>query len=140
MPVAPPSDIQKSIVRKGWATTALMQDQTARAFYSNLFQIAPQTRALFRGDMDVQGRKLVNTLGFVVDHLDDAETLLPEARELAVRHVRYGVTADQYDAVGAALLQTLQDLLGDGFGAEDRAAWAAVYESLAHEMKRAAYP
>ncbi|MEM9249925.1 MAG: globin domain-containing protein [Pseudomonadota bacterium] len=130
---------QAALVRQDWARTAPIKAQTARAFYANLFQAAPETKPLFRGDMELQGQKLVNTLGFVLDHLDDPEALLPAARALAIRHVGYGVTADHYDRVGEALLQTLEDLLGADFADEARRAWVAVYDHVAGEMKRAAY-
>ena len=133
------TDRQKTLVRKDWALTAPIKDQTARAFYANLFRLAPETKPMFKGDMDLQGKKLMATLGFVLDHLDEPGELLPAAQDLAIRHVAYGVRPDHYGAVGEALIQTLDDLLGQQFSDEARAAWVAVYGFLADEMKTAAY-
>lgn len=130
---------QAALVRKDWAKTAPIKAQTARAFYAHLFRNAPDTKPLFRSDMELQGEKLLNTLGFVLDHLDDPDALLPAARDLAIRHEGYGVTAAHYDLVGTALLQTLEELIGADFTEEARDAWIAVYEHVAGEMKRAAY-
>ena len=127
-------------VRAGWSVAASMPDVTARAFYAHLFRTDPSTVPLFRGDMALQGRKLVDTISFIVDHLEDADTLLPAARDLAIRHVSYGVTEPQYASVGAALIATLRQLLGTDFTPEDEAAWSAVYDHLATAMVSAAYP
>ncbi|MEM9435655.1 MAG: globin domain-containing protein [Pseudomonadota bacterium] len=127
-------------IRTTWALAAVDADRTARIFYANLFRLDRSTKPLFVGDLTLQGRKLAHTLTFIVDNLDDAGTLMPAAVDLAKRHVGYGVTADQYASVGAALIETFKQLLGPNFTAEDEAAWASVYKGLAEAMVEAAYP
>lgn len=127
-------------IRNTWAQAAALSDEVARLFYANLFRLDASTKPLFVGDLELQGKKLVETLGFIVDHLDDPDALLPAARDLAIRHVSYGVTAPQYATVGAALIKTLQQVLGPMFTAEDEAAWGSVYGGLAEAMVQAAYP
>lgn len=109
-------------------------------FYANLFRLDPSTKPLFVGDMGLQGRKLTETLTFIVDNISDPDTLVPAATELARRHVGYGVTPDQYASVGAALIATLQQLLGPAFTENDMAAWAEAYDGLTSSMIDAAYP
>lgn len=125
-------------VRRCWAVAATLPRETAAAFYAHLFSRDPAARALFRDDMEAQGRKLTQTLDAIVDALDAPTTFVPDARALAVRHVAYGVTTEQYDHVGAALIDALADLMGGDFSAEDRAAWERVYGALAGEMVDAA--
>jgi hemoglobin-like flavoprotein len=127
-------------VRAGWAVAATLPEETAAAFYAHLFAIDPEARALFRDDMAAQGKKLTQTLDVIVDALDAPHMLVPTARDLAVRHVAYGVTPEQYDHVGKALIAALGDLMGGDFTPADRAAWARVYGALAREMVDAAYP
>ncbi|WP_179379070.1 globin domain-containing protein [Jannaschia marina] len=127
-------------VRRSWAQIAGDPDAAARLFYAKLFRIDPSTKPLFVGDPVLQGRKLMQTLSFVVDHLDDEGRLMPAARDLAVRHVGYGVVAEQYASVGAALIETLARLIGPDFSTEDRAAWAETYRALSDAMIAAAYP
>lgn len=107
--------------------------------YSNLFRLDPSTRSLFRSDLKQQGQKLVQTLGFIVDHLDVPNTLVPAAKELAVRHVDYGVVADHYASVGTALVKTLEQLLGREFSDEDQRAWIEVYGTLSSIMIKTAH-
>ena len=59
---------------------------------------------------------------------------MPAVRALGARHAGYGVTAAQFAPVGAALIWTLEQGLGEGFTPEVRQAWAAVYNALSSTM------
>jgi methyl-accepting chemotaxis protein len=113
--------------------------QAAALFYQNLFTADPALQPLFRGDMVEQGRKLTQMLGAAVAKLDDLETLAPVLQELAKRHVGYGAQAEHYATVGAALLTTLEQGLGEDFTPPVRKAWAEVYGLVAEVMIRAAH-
>lgn len=126
-------------IRQNWANAILARDIVGELFYEKLFQIAPNARSLFPKSMDDQGRKLVQTLSWIVDHLDQPEELGASAEALAMRHLAYGVLPDDYDAVGAALIATLRTGLGDSFSKEDEAAWTRVYDGLSKQMITAAY-
>ena len=95
---------------------------------------------MFRGDRVEQGTKLMAALNTLVLSLGRMEQMLPMARELAIRHVGWGVQAAHYDTVGQALLWTLRKGLGDGATPDVMAAWAEAYGELAGAMKAAAYP
>ena len=90
--------------------------------------------------MDEQARKLMAMLAQVVDGLTHLEVIVPVAQALAVKHVEYGVTADQYPKVGEALIWTLEQQLGDEFDEETATAWKAAYRTLSDVMVEAAYP
>ena len=128
------------LVRSTWAKVATDPEAASALFYATLFKLAPETEQLFKSDLEAQGAKLTETLAFVVDHLDDPDTLLPAARDLAIRHTTYGVAAGDYDSVGTALLQTLESALGTGFAAAEKSAWADTYQGLADYMITQAYP
>ncbi|MEM9783637.1 MAG: globin family protein [Pseudomonadota bacterium] len=132
-----PDDI--ATIRQTWAKVAPVAPMAARLFYGRLFRLAPHTRPLFADDMKAQGRKLMATLGFVVDHLDRSDVLGPAARNLAKRHVDYNVKAEHYEPVGEALIWSLKELLGTAFGEQEKAAWLAAYTSLSTMMIDAAY-
>ena len=126
-------------IRRTWAKAAAAGDLVGQIFYAKLFEIAPTTRAMFPDVMDDQARKLLQTLNWIIDHLDNADALVPAAQNLAVRHVRFGVTAEHYPAVGEALLATLRQGLGTEFDEEDEAAWMRIYAQLSGVMISAAY-
>jgi len=131
---------QVSQVQESFAKVVPIADAAAALFYDRLFQIAPDTRALFHGDMHAQGQKLMTALALVVNGLRNIETVVPIAQDLAKRHVAYGVEPAHYELVGAALLWTLEQGLGDAFTPETRASWTAAYTTLSGVMIGAAYP
>ena len=111
-------------IQDSFAKVVPISDEAAALFYGRLFEIAPELKPLFHGDMTEQGRKLMSTLAVVVNGLSHLETILPAASALAKRHVGYGVKAEHYAPVGAALLWTLERGLGTQWTPELAAAWA----------------
>ena len=61
-------------------------------------------------------------------------------RQLGQRHADYGVQPYHYETVGAALLWTLEQGLGDCFTADVRSAWAAAYGLLSSVMQEVDQP
>ena len=86
-------------VQQSFAKVAPIADEAAGLFYNRLFEIAPELRPLFRGNMAEQGRKLMATLAIVVNGLDKLETILPAASALAKRHISYGTQPGHYPVV-----------------------------------------
>lgn len=127
-------------IRRTWAKAAAGGEVVGTIFYNRLFEIAPDVRPLFGDDLGEQAKKLMQTLNWIIDHVDAPGTLQPRAEALALRHVHYGVTPDQYPAVGQALIDTLSRGLGSDFSDEDAAAWGRVYGTLSGMMIAAAYP
>ncbi|MFZ4407929.1 MAG: globin family protein [Paracraurococcus sp.] len=130
---------QVTLVQDSFAKVVPIKEAAAGLFYNRLFEIDPGTRPLFaHSDMAAQGQKLMATLGFVVAGLTRLETVVPAAEALARRHVGYGVTEAHYASVGAALLWTLGQGLGEAFTPEVEAAWTAAYTLLSGAMIAAA--
>ncbi|MEN1678943.1 MAG: globin family protein [Planctomycetota bacterium] len=127
-----------NLVQTTWAKVAPSADQVAVLFYDRLFEIAPEVRPLFKGDMAEQGQKLMQMLSIAVNGLPQLEAIVPAVQEMGVRHKDYGVTPEQYDSVGAALLWTLEQGLGEDFTPEVKDAWTETYVTLATVMKDAA--
>ncbi|WP_070963061.1 globin family protein [Vibrio sonorensis] len=130
---------QKTLVKESFAKVAPQADLAAELFYSRLFYYDPELQRLFKADLKQQGRKLMKTLQVAVSSLDNLDKLVPVLQELAIRHVHYGVTVDDYTPVGNALLYALKQGLGREFDRETRNAWVAVYRLVATVMREAAY-
>lgn len=128
-----------NLIKRTWSRVVPIKDTAAGLFYNKLFELDPSVKPLFKGDIKEQGAKLMATLNVVVEGLDKLDQVVPVAKELAVRHVAYGVKPGHYDTVGAALLWTLEQGLGDGFTPDVKQAWASAYTTLAGAMKEAAY-
>ncbi|HMM45798.1 MAG TPA: globin family protein [Candidatus Macondimonas sp.] len=129
-----------NLVQSTWAQVVPIKEQAAELFYGRLFELDPSLEPLFKGDMKAQGQKLMAMIGTAVGGLTQPETIVPALRDLGRRHVGYGVQAQHYDTVGAALLWTLEKGLGPAFTPETRQAWAETYDLVAGVMKEAAAP
>ena len=129
---------QIKLIQASFALVLPIADTAAALFYGHLFELDPSLKPLFRGDMGEQGRKLMTMIRVVVNGLDRLDQIVPAVQELGRRHARYGVRDEHYDTVGAALLATLHQGLGDAFTPAVAAAWAAAYGLLADTMKAAA--
>lgn len=125
-------------IRDSFALVQPMADEVAALFYRHLFTADPSLRPLFKGDMQQQGALLMTMLGAAVRILDRPDNLLPVLRSLGERHAHYGVQDAHYATVGAALIQTLADGLGERFTDELRAAWVAMYCVVSSTMMAAA--
>lgn len=126
------------LVRDSWALVAPSEREVAAMFYRQLLTLDPSLQPMFGGDMTAQGERLLSMIGAALTLLDRPAQLLPVLRSLGARHRGYGVKDAHYPVVAQALLQTLHDGLADAFTDEVRAAWTAVYGTLAAEMQAGA--
>jgi hemoglobin-like flavoprotein len=132
---------QKQLVRDSWAEVLPIKETAAELFYGRLFELYPEVRPLFKGDMKEQGRKLMVMLNTAVNSLDNLEALIGPLKQSGKAHAGYGVKAEDYDKVGASFLWTLEKGLGDAFTPDVKEAWIAVYTTVADVMiEGAEYP
>jgi hemoglobin-like flavoprotein len=105
-------------------------------YYARLFEIAPELRALFPGDLSMQLRKLMDMLAALVDKLDRPHELVLTLEALGAQHRDYGVVAAHFAPVGQALFETLEGELGPAFDEATRRAWIALYALCATWMQQ----
>ena len=134
----PLSAWQIDLVQSTFAKVETIAEAAAELFYNRLFELDPSVRPMFAEDVTAQGRKLMATLKVAVNGLTKLETIVPAVQQLGARHQALGIQDSHYDTVGAALLWTLEQGLGDGFTPEVHDAWAATYTLVADVMKDAA--
>jgi hemoglobin-like flavoprotein len=107
----------------------------AAQFYANLFSDYPTVKPLFDDThMEKQGKKLFDSLVLVVDALRQPEVLGSALRGLGTRHVKYGVLLEHYPMVGGSLLKTFEAVLGTGWTADVKQAWADAYGAVTELM------
>jgi len=72
---------QKRLVRDTWKQVAPVAEAAAGMFYHRLFEIDPTTRKLFRAtDMAAQRKKLLQTLAFAINGLDNLGALVRRSK------------------------------------------------------------
>ncbi|WP_455376052.1 globin family protein [Kaarinaea lacus] len=129
---------QVELIKTSWAKVTPISEAAAEIFYSKLFELDPELKSLFKGDMKDQGKKLMAMINTAVNGLDNLEAIVPAVQDLGKRHVAYGVADKDYDTVGTALISTLEIGLDKAFTDDVREAWVTVYTVLATTMKDAA--
>lgn len=128
---------QVELVQASWAKVVPIRTTAAELFYNKLFELDPTLKTLFKGDIKVQGEKLMSMIDTAVRGLNRLDAIVPAVKNLGKRHVGYGVQPAHYGTVATALLWTLGQGLGAGFTPEVKAAWTEVYTVLASTMQSA---
>jgi hemoglobin-like flavoprotein len=132
------TDDQVKLVKANWNAVKPIKETAADLFYDKLFELDPSIRSLFKDDISIQKKALMATISFCVATLNHPDKLVPAVQQLGTRHGGYGVTDKHYATVGAALLWTLEQGLGEAFTPEAKAAWTEVYGILSTTMLDAA--
>jgi hemoglobin-like flavoprotein len=125
---------QIELVEKSFEIVRPIAAQAGTMFYGRLVELNPSLRSLF-GDIETQGRKLMQMIGVAVGMLRRPNELLPAVADLGRRHAMYGVRAQHYREGGAALIWTLEQGLGDVFTPDVRDAWIALYDGITWVMQ-----
>ncbi len=126
------------LVQHSWQKVIAIGPQAAALFYQNLFEADPALKPLFKGDLQAQGKKLIEMITTAVNKLTELNVLVPVLQNLGKRHGGYGVQDSHYDTVGTALLKTLGQGLGNEFTQDVKTAWTNAYMVMADVMKAAA--
>jgi len=144
------TDDDKKLILSTWRLVVPIADTASDLFYRRLFELQPGYRRLFPEDMTKQKRKLVTMLAFIVKSIDwmasQWQEEVPADEDLCLvvlamgrrHHQLYHIPDESYDAVGQALLWTLDQGLGQAFTDDVRAAWTRLYNVVALTMKMGA--
>lgn len=109
-------------------------------FFPRLFEIAPETKALF-SDPDKTAQKIGETLPLFFRSMNRLHDTVNSMQELGVTHMKAGVKLEYYQPFVSALLWTFRTMLGDEIFNEDVAkAYVAVLSRICGIMCNAAYP
>jgi nitric oxide dioxygenase len=123
--------LQIELLENSFQAIAPRGEEFVTAFYERLFAQFPQTRAFFAStDMKEQRKKLLGALALVIQNLRKPEVLTSALGGLGQRHVAYGVRPEHYPIVGAVLLETFADVLGERWTPAYHDAWAQAYEAI----------
>lgn len=128
---------QIDLVKQSFRLVEPIIDEAATVFYRRLFETEPSLQRLFHKLPREQARLLAQTLTIVVDSIDNASHFRVVADALGSRCANYGMRDEHFEAVGQALLWTLENGLKGAFTSEVRDAWVAACGWLAFTVQRA---
>lgn len=114
-----------------------MPERAGEIFYQRLFELDPNARQLFWGNLQHQGTALFLMLDMIVKSLDIQDKIVPIIFDLGKRHAMYGVRDRDYQPFEQALIDTLSSINGDDFTQDERNAWRAAFTFLADIMREA---
>ena len=103
-------------------------------FYPLLFKQHPEVIPYFNQNNQANGaqpRALANAVVAYGANIDALGNLSEAVTQIVQKHASLGILPEQYDAVGACLLQSIKAVLGDAATEEIIAAWGAAYGQLA---------
>lgn len=118
--------------------------------HTKLFEISPESRHLFKGDLEAQKLKMARVFAefiriktrsphFMPVTGKGGQAVIPGIGALGARHeIDYGVRAEHYGYMREALLYAIKRLLGRDYNDEIGRAWAEAYDMLANAMQKQA--
>src|SRR5438128_598584 len=116
-----------------WPIRRKLADQ----FYRRCFELAPDAQGLFRGDMERQHLKLMDTIAAIVGALDKREMFQSIISYSGHQHAQFGAKPLHFAAFGDALIWSLEQQFGAEFTPEMKDAWITLYDAVQSEMIRA---
>jgi hemoglobin-like flavoprotein len=125
---------QLEMVRSSYAMLGDDAPAMAADFYARLFEADPSARELFVEGPAVMSVKFAAELDAIVEAITSYETFAPRVKDLAVRHLDYGVQTHHYRSVGDALVGALAIHLAQIWTPELEAAWRRAYNLVAEMM------
>lgn len=116
--------------------------------FQKLFEISPESRRLFKGDMEEQKLKLTRAFAEFVRRRTRShhflpvtgrggEVIIPGVGALGARHeLTYGVRAEHYGYMREALLYAISTLLGSEYNENIGLVWGETFDMLAGAMQK----
>lgn len=118
--------------------------------HRRLFEISPESRLLFKGDLEEQKLKMTRVFAEFVrirtrsHHFlpvtgKGGEMIIPGVGALGARHeINYGVRPEHYGYMREALLYAIKTLLGQDYTDEVGQVWSEAFDTLADAMQQQA--
>ena len=125
---------QIQLIRSSWQLAAEEPLKAAISFYDHLFSLSPQLRGFFRSPMSSQTMKFMQTIGYVVNRLENIYEIQNEIPDINYLSQACGLKPKHFVQIKDALLWTIEKRLGTSWNEETRDAWLSCYEILTEFM------
>ena len=130
------NDRQILLIKKSWHQFLLNAEENEVLFFNRLFEMAPEVKQLFKGNLKELTKKFTSITTFMVSKLHNFEDALKEVKTIIQRNNQYKLSAEYYAFMGDALLCTLENGLAETWNDELKESWATAYFALADSMVR----
>jgi hemoglobin-like flavoprotein len=126
---------QTLLIKLSWSHLSSRLEEFGETFYKILFDIQPDLKRMFSGNMEIQQQKFSAMVNHIVAHVQHSEKVEPELRALGTRHVDYGVERQHYDTIMIAFLLALEKKLKRKFDPETKEAWTMAFVYISSHMQ-----
>jgi hemoglobin-like flavoprotein len=126
---------QIQIIKDSWGILIAYSDKAADIFYTTFFELLPESKALFKDDMQSQSRKLLNAITLMVAKLDKLDMLHEDLKYLSKRHITYGVKVEYFAPFQIAFMQMLKTVFEDKWTFVMEDAWQNLLAMMSNAMK-----
>lgn len=109
-------------------------EDLTRYFYARMFRENPEVQAFFNPahqQSGAQQRALAGAICAYAQRVDNPAALVDAVELIAQKHVSLGIRPEHYPIVGANLLASIREVLGEAATDEIINAWAEAYGALA---------
>lgn len=131
---------QIELIRDSHRKLVEQASKIGESFYANLFSRIPESRALFREDLEGQGMRFMSAIHVIVDDLDDLPAMDAEIDKLAAGHAALPIKPAWYREMQEALIDTFAAALGASFDNEMELAWRSAFSQICDRMIEKARP
>src|SRR5262245_23296309 len=97
-----------NLLRSSFARIDAQGEIAGLVFYQKLFTLEPTLQPLFQTSIELQTRKLMDSLRYIVATIENPTVLAPALEAMGRRHVTYGARKPHYELVIKALLETFE--------------------------------
>lgn len=125
---------QIQLIQQSYAAADSRPEALIARLFERLFELDPGLRYLFPADMEGLVRRFGFMLGFLVHRLDQWDDIVPQLRNLGIRHISYGVRTCHYKVFGEAFMDAVLDCLGPPSDSEATSAWSHLYREVSEIM------
>lgn len=128
---------RQRLIQDSWRAIEPNKVRLVELAVLHLFGIAPDARSLIASHrLPHVYPGVAQTIGQLVDALDEPKQLVPLAVELGRENPDRGITTRLYPAMGEALIWALHLQLGDSFTLEHQTAWLEGHHLVSAIMQR----
>lgn len=122
------------LVQQSFPALQVMSAEAAFIFYRRLGQLDPSLRHRIRGSSAQLSHRLVSTVHLAITNLDRLEHLDTDLTRIARRLRRLGIGPRHYSTMGAALLLTVEHLMGRLYTRDIALAWSKASQIVMARM------
>ena len=103
--------------------------------YSKFFNLAPDAKSLFKGDIKDQQHRIMTMFKTICEGLNNPQIIIPAIQQMGMRHFEYGVENKHYELFQKALMEAIKDTLGKEYTPGVKTAWTKLYTVMSDNMK-----